>query len=95
MKAVVQSRYGSADVLEPSNVQKPVMRDDEVLVRVRAASIGARVTHFTEGDPLIMRLAFGLRIITVVDRTYQLAHMADAIRSFRHDHGHGKTIVTI
>lgn len=61
MKAIVQSRYGPAKVLEYSDIDCPVIGDEEALVRVRAASIGAWVTHFMEGDPLLMRLAFGLR----------------------------------
>ena len=61
VKAIVQSRYGSADVLDYAEIDKPVIDDDEMLVRVRAASIGAWVTHFIEGDPLAMRLGFGLR----------------------------------
>ncbi len=61
MKAIVQSRYGSAEVLEYAEITRPVIDDDELLIRVRAASIGAWVTHFIEGDPLFMRLAFGLR----------------------------------
>ena len=61
MKAIVQSRYGSAEVLEYAEIDKPVIGDDEVLVRVRAASIGAWVTHLIEGDPLVMRLVLGLR----------------------------------
>ena len=61
VKAIVQSRYGSADVLEYAEIDKPVIGDDEVLVRVRAASIGAWVTHLIEGDPLVMRLVSGLR----------------------------------
>lgn len=61
MKAIVQSRYGPADVLEPTNVAKPQITDDEVLVHVRAASIGAWVSHLVAGDPFLMRLGFGLR----------------------------------
>ena len=37
MKAIVQDRYGSADVLHARDIEKPAIGDDEVLVRVRAA----------------------------------------------------------
>ncbi len=39
MKAIVQDKYGSPDVLELREIDKPVVEDDEVLVRVRAASV--------------------------------------------------------
>jgi NADPH:quinone reductase-like Zn-dependent oxidoreductase len=39
MKAVVYDRYGSPDVLELTEIDQPVVRDDQVLVRVRAASL--------------------------------------------------------
>ena len=39
MKAIVQSDYGSPDVLEFMDIDKPVVKDDEVLVRVRAAAV--------------------------------------------------------
>jgi len=61
VKAIVQSRYGSSDVLDCVEIDRPVIGDDEVLVRVRAASIGPWVTHLIEGDPLVMRLVVGLR----------------------------------
>ena len=38
MKAIVQARYGSPDVLQLEDVGKPVLSDDEVLVRVRRLS---------------------------------------------------------
>ena len=39
MQAIVQDRYGSAAVLEARNIDRPVIGDDEVLVRVRAAGV--------------------------------------------------------
>ena len=41
MKAVVYTKYGSPDVLQLKEVEKPVPRDDEVLVKVHAASINS------------------------------------------------------
>jgi NADPH:quinone reductase-like Zn-dependent oxidoreductase len=41
MKTVIQVGYGSADVLELKELERPVAADDEVLVRVHAASLGA------------------------------------------------------
>ncbi len=61
MKAITQSRYGSPDVLELIDVDMPEIDDGEVLVEVHAASIGAWVDHLVAGDPLAMRIQFGLR----------------------------------
>ena len=56
MKAIVQNRYGSADVYELREVDKPRPRDDEVLVRVRAASVHPDVWHMMTGRPYFLRL---------------------------------------
>ena len=61
MKAIVQHAYGSADVLHFEDVAQPVITDDEVLIRVRAASVNHADWVYTTGRPLIARLAFGLR----------------------------------
>ena len=61
MKAVVYSNYGSPDVLEIRDVKKPVPNDDQVLIKVRAASINPLDWHFIEGTPYIMRIGVGLR----------------------------------
>ncbi|MGH2816673.1 MAG: NAD(P)-dependent alcohol dehydrogenase [Actinomycetota bacterium] len=54
-------RYGAPDVLEFQEVDEPVVHDDDVLVRVRAASANPRDWHFMRGLPAFMRLQFGLR----------------------------------
>jgi len=65
MKAIVQDRYGSPDVLELREVDKPVAADNEVLVRVHAAGVNARDWHVMRGDPYVVRLldptVFGFR----------------------------------
>jgi NADPH:quinone reductase-like Zn-dependent oxidoreductase len=61
MRAIVQDRYGSPDVLRLEDVDKPVTADNEVLVRVHAAAINARDWHTMRGDPYLARMAFGLR----------------------------------
>lgn len=61
MKAVVQHTYGSADVLELREIEVPVVHDDEVLVRVRAASVNALDWHVMRGRPFFIRLVSGLR----------------------------------
>jgi NADPH:quinone reductase-like Zn-dependent oxidoreductase len=61
MKAIVQDRYGSADVLEFRDIQEPVVGEDDVLVRVHAAGCGPDVWHLMTGMPYMARLAIGLR----------------------------------
>ena len=62
MKAIVQDSYGSADVLELRNVDKPEIAEDEVLVRVQAAGVDRGVWHLMTGLPYPIRLAgYGLR----------------------------------
>ena len=61
MKAIVQDRYGSAEVLQAREIDKPAIGDNEVLVRVHAASIHVGDWILMTGSPFIMRLATGLR----------------------------------
>ena len=56
MKAIVQTAYGSTDVLELREIDKPVVEDDEVLVRVHAASVHPDVWHVMSGHPYAVRL---------------------------------------
>ena len=61
MKAIVYHEYCSPDVLELREIDKPVVGDDEVLVRVRAASVHPGDWHLMRGQPYIIRLmGFGL-----------------------------------
>lgn len=61
MKAIVHERYGPPDVLELREVDKPVVADDAVLVRVRAASVNPFDWHMLTGTPYLARLVAGLR----------------------------------
>jgi NADPH:quinone reductase-like Zn-dependent oxidoreductase len=61
MKAIVQETYGSADVLELRDVDRPTPGAGEALVRVRAAGISRGDVHLMRGEPYLMRAAFGLR----------------------------------
>lgn len=61
MKAIVQDKYGSAEVLHVRDVQRPETGDDEVLVRVHAASIHVGDWILMTGSPFVMRFATGLR----------------------------------
>jgi hypothetical protein len=62
MKAIVQDTYGSTDVLELRDIDKPEIANDEVLVRVHAAGVDRGVWHVMTGLPYPIRLAgYGLR----------------------------------
>ena len=61
MRAIVYDRYGSPDVLELAEIDKPVVRDDEVLVRVHAAAVNPADWHFMRGLPYIARVILGWR----------------------------------
>jgi NADPH:quinone reductase-like Zn-dependent oxidoreductase len=62
MKAIVRDTYGSTDVLELRDIDKPEIADDEVLVRVQAAGVDRGVWHVMAGLPYPIRLAgYGLR----------------------------------
>jgi len=60
MKAIVYDKYGSPDVLELQEVDKPVVKDDEILVKVHAASVNAWDWDLLRGTPLVNRLGGGL-----------------------------------
>ncbi len=60
MKAIVYQRYGSPDVLECADVDRPVPGEREVSISVRAASANPLDWHFMRGTPYVLRVASGL-----------------------------------
>ena len=60
MQAIIQDRYGSAEVLEARDIDRPAIGDDEVLVRVRAASVHVGDWILMTGMPYVMRMGTGL-----------------------------------
>lgn len=82
MKAIVQQRYGSPDVLQFQEIDRPVPADNEVLVRVRAASVNARDWHLMRGDPYLARLLapdLGLRAPKVTIRGTDFAGEVESV----------------
>ena len=62
MQAIIHTTYGSANLLELDDIDRPDIADDEVLVRVHAAGVDRGVWHIMAGLPNPLRLAgFGLR----------------------------------
>jgi NADPH:quinone reductase-like Zn-dependent oxidoreductase len=61
MRAITYTEYGPPDVLQFTEVAKPTPKDDEVLIRIRAASVNALDWRLMRGAPYIVRILFGLR----------------------------------
>jgi len=80
MKAIVQDKYGSADILELRDIDKPVVKADEVLVRVHAAGVDPGVWHLMTGLPYLVRImGYGLRAPKVRIRGRDVAGRVEAI----------------
>jgi NADPH:quinone reductase-like Zn-dependent oxidoreductase len=61
MKAIVHCAYGPPDVLRYEDVEKPVPADDQIVVKVRAASVNPLDWHYMRGSPYVGRMEMGLR----------------------------------
>jgi NADPH:quinone reductase-like Zn-dependent oxidoreductase len=87
MKAIVYHEYGSPDVLELQEIDKPVVKDGDVLVRVRAASANPADWHYMRGLPYIMRPGAGLRrpkqSVLGRDISGQVEEVGKDVRGFR------------
>jgi NADPH:quinone reductase-like Zn-dependent oxidoreductase len=59
MKAIVYTKYGPPDVLSLKETEKPAPKDDEVLLRIRAASLNAYDLRFLRADPFLIRMMTG------------------------------------
>ena len=60
MKAIVYTKYGSPDVLQLKEVEKPAPKENEVLVKVYATSVNAADWHLLTADIFLVRLNIGL-----------------------------------
>ena len=60
MKAIVYTQYGTPDVLQLKEVEKPVPNDNEVLIRVRATTVNRTDCANLTARPFIMRFSLGL-----------------------------------
>lgn len=87
MKAMVQDKYGSAEVLELSDIGKPEIGGDEVLVRVRAAGVNPADWAIMSGLPYIARPVYGMRKpknrVRGTDLAGQVAAVGTSVTRFR------------
>ncbi len=82
MKAIVYHTYGSPDVLRLEEIDKPVPKDNELLVKVRAASVNPLDWHFIEGAPYIIRaIGIGLFKPEVAQLGVDFAGTVEAVGS--------------
>jgi len=80
MKAIVQDRYGPPDVLDLRDIEEPVVGDDDVLVRVHAASAHIGDWHIVTGRPYLIRImGYGLRAPKALVRGQDLAGRVEAV----------------
>ncbi|MEU2155367.1 NAD(P)-dependent alcohol dehydrogenase [Streptomyces sp. NPDC019396] len=83
MKAIVQDVYGSCDVLELRDIEKPAAPsagERDVLIRVRAAAVDAGVWHLMRGRPYLVRLmGYGLRAPKERVRGREVAGLVEAV----------------
>ncbi len=79
MKAAVYTRYGSPDVVEIREIEKPSPKDNEVLIKIRAASVNPRDWHFMRGEPYVVRLMTGLRKPKITRLGVDVAGQVEAV----------------
>jgi NADPH:quinone reductase-like Zn-dependent oxidoreductase len=79
-KAIVQDRYGSPDVLELKEIERPSVGEQDVLVRVHAAGVEQGVWHLMAGLPYLVRvMGFGLRAPKIPVRGMDVAGVVEAV----------------
>ena len=87
MKAAVRSKYGSSEVISIKEIDKPAPKDNEVLVRVYAASASRTDNHVLTGKPFFMRLFTGLLkpklSVTGSDLAGQVEAVGTKVHSFK------------
>lgn len=79
MKAIVYRKYGSPDVLQCEEVEKPITGNDDVSIKVRAASVNPYDWHFMRGTPYFIRLLTGLRKPKTIRLGVDVAGQVEAV----------------
>jgi NADPH:quinone reductase-like Zn-dependent oxidoreductase len=79
MKAITYTEYGPPDVLQFTEVAKPIPKDNEVLVKIRAASVNPLDWHYMRGTPYLVRIGAGLRKPKVTRLGVDMAGQVEAV----------------
>jgi len=79
MKAAVYTRYGAPDVVQITDVEKLVPNNNEILIKVRAASVNPLDWHFMRGTPYGVRIVAGLRKPKVARLGADVAGQVEAV----------------
>jgi len=79
MKAMVQDTYGTAEVMELRNIDKPEIGDNEVLIRIRAAGVNPADWAIMSGLPYVARPVYGLRKPKISVRGTDVAGTVEAV----------------
>lgn len=80
MKAAIYTKYGPpGDVVQIAEVEKPVPKDNEVLIKVRAASVNPLDWRFMRGKPYVLRIMFGLRKPKITRPGVDVAGQVEAV----------------
>jgi NADPH:quinone reductase-like Zn-dependent oxidoreductase len=84
MKAIIYRNYGSPDVLKCEDIAKPAPKDNEILIKVRAASLNPLDWHFMRGVPYVVHIIAGLRKPKFIGLGADVAGQVEAV---------GKTVI--
>ena len=79
MKAIVYTKYGSPDVFQLKEIEKPVPKDNELLIRIYATTVTATECTFRRGEPIFTRLFTGLTRPKITTLGEELAGEIEAV----------------